>query len=534
MNLKVLIVDDEYFVRMGLRQTIDWEGLGFLLVGEAENGVQALSLIRERQPDIVITDIKMPKMDGIELIAAIGEQGYPCEIILLSGYEEFSYAKKAIEHGVSAYLLKPTKNEDLIAALLKLKSKFAERQALEKQLETYHENLPVIQNKLLYDFFTGEISDRENIMAGFSKIHFFPRHAFFTVAVLQIDNFLQLPEDVKHTLEKTVSQAITQELEGTELDYLYGYLGGKNFGILLCHDRSEQKTQAVVYHTLNAIRLSFEAFTVTIGISNSMSGFENMHVAYAEAMTALEQKPVLGKNRIILYSGIAKPEQAILPVDYHDCLSRIVSYAKTQNQEAAQEELNHFFSLLTHNPGISISFVQKAIVEMIVLASSGVFSSIESAREAMGADFIPDEQVKALETVEELIKWAKASLERIFTRHEDLQGIQHYRREVRIAFEIVKKRYMEPLNAEDIAEELFVSPSYFRHLFKQDVGLTFNEYLTNYRIDIAKQMLAEGRLRVSEISEQVGYPNTKYFSMLFKKATGLSPREYATSGGMVS
>ena len=131
MNLKVLIVDDEYFVRMGLRQTIDWEGLGFLLVGEAENGVQALSLIRERQPDIVITDIKMPKMDGIELIAAIGEQGYPCEIILLSGYEEFSYAKKAIEHGVSAYLLKPTKNEDLIAALLKLKSKFAERQALE-------------------------------------------------------------------------------------------------------------------------------------------------------------------------------------------------------------------------------------------------------------------------------------------------------------------------------------------------------------------------------------------------------------------
>ncbi|MBC7958477.1 MAG: response regulator [Vallitaleaceae bacterium] len=416
--LKMIIIDDEYLVRKGLQTTIDWQTLGIEIVAEATDGEEGLELIMTLHPDIVITDIRMPNMDGIELMEQIRIRELNVAIIVLSGFDEFNFAKKAIENGAMAYLLKPIDNQELYETMKKITRKILEQNSTQNYFSKLQEELTSLKKQFIVDMLKGSLTDLEKIR---DKI-----------------KFLELPLDLQNQIV-----------------------------LVLQMDHHNVLLQNTPQATIDQLRCEIE-----IHISKHL---------------------LLSSHYYGLFVSTSSDQWTIVLQCVHEGTSSILEQLKTA--------CHHFFDEMS---GVSESTYSIGI--------SKLTTSITALNE---------QYKNACLAAQNKLLAGKSSL----TLYSDLLSTD-FRKEIRDAMTYVKEHYHQNIAIKDAADALHLSASHLMHLFKSEVDVTFNDYLTSYRIKVAEELLSRGEHKIYEISNMTGYTDVKYFSQLFKKVTGYTPREY--------
>ena len=502
-NIKVLLCDDEQIVREGLRYIIDWEALGFTICGEAENGEDALAKIEKYKPGLVLMDIRMPKISGLELIAMMRGSGFTGEFIILSGYSDFEYARTAIRHGVSFYLTKPIDEDELEQALVSIREKISSRKDKERKQKQY---LSKAKAPVLYDLLNGTVD------SGIDYRELGLDLPVYQTAAVSRPSEEAAPFDFDSYIGigNRWNSAVDDISFGSTAVYLLkgSYAVKRLAAALEMEDRENGIPAGTVLacgpavYSLEEIESSYEACRKLL--ANSFFFDENQKIVTCEDLPAIFERvepldPSLAKD----YSRrIADYIQVCARRRISDQLTELKTI--TAKSGAAPEEIKYFFSDLF----LQIEQHLRDAFKNQELALPG---NAEVIMKVTGARFLYQIQLYFTQNFEKIIEaLGNQTGESLF------DDIVYY----------IERNYAQPLKLENIAPLFGYNSSYLGKLFKQRTGQNFNNYLDEIRISESRKLLEETQLRVYEIASRVGYRNVDYFHQKFKKQMGQSPAEY--------
>jgi len=527
--LGVLIVDDEMIVRYGIKSMIDWDKLDLVVVGDASNGREALELFNALKPQIVVTDIKMPVMDGIELIKNIREISTDVKIIILSCLQDFTYAREAIRLGAVEYLVKSDMMpSDLENVLMKVKDTISIEEENLHQISIIRQRVKRTQliekEKFLWDLSLGTVSDRESIMDTIEQLglDYLKRNIF--VLCISIDYFEKIISDLseqeKKDIELRVLDILKKELEGSKKfkgEIYSGNNGEINMVVKVLNAYSEKDIFSFVYALGEDIIKSIKAqtnYSATIGVSNWMKDMTNIKTGYYQAQMAYKFKTFFGCGKVIHYASTVRS----VPVDnhvrlnireLHDC----VYFLK-------RDEVNRFIEDIFSKMTESLDFEGVNLISLeFVLVLSNIYSEICNNDE----DIIIRkkeyyDQLKYLETVTDIKNWVKDSFGYLMDTISSVYNNE--KNTISKALKYINENYSQEINLHTISDYVHLSKNYFVNFFKREVGESFIEYLTKVRVENAKALLKIPELRVSDVGRMVGIDDQRYFSKVFKKITG--------------
>lgn len=403
-----MVIDDEYLVRLGIKETISWEDYDIEIIGEATNGKEGLELAKKNKPDIIISDIKMPLMDGLEFVKRVKELNIDCEIIILSGYKDFEYAKGTLENGAYSYLLKPIDNDELVSTVKDSIAILKERREKENYYRHLEEELPIIRKKVVTNIISGNYSGNWQIEEKIELYNIQIKNEGYVIYG-RIDH----PENIeeKEKIEKVIQvlhDNVMEQLKEVKNASLFSLTFADYFIVFVENKINENRLKNYCILAVENFEKKYSEI-VSIGVSGLYQGYKCIKDAYNEAKKAAEQK---------------------------------------------------------------------------------LFPMINNVSTATGSS-------------------------------------NKYQLQVIEAMNFIARNYhKKDLTIKMIADHIYVSESYLMHVFKDNVGKTVNECLTEYRMMIAKKNLRSGKYKIYEIAEQIGYSDAKYFSQLFKKREGISPSEF--------
>ena len=393
---RLIIADDEYLVRMGLRETIDWESLNIEIVAECVNGKQALEQIRLLKPDLVISDVRMPVMDGLQLITALSEDNFDGAVIMYSGYSDFEYVQKALDKGVSGYVLKPIENEKFTQKVLEVLRLLEEKRKRNEALKNFEHGIPYIRENFFNRLIAGEM-DEETLAAQSELLN------------------ITLP----------------------------------------------QEGMALVASLLN----------------EQDESFCNMYRLLTDALQNFRSFGYAWENRFLIVTGLT--DETLLD-------QYVEKFLKEQRSSSISIGISGVF-------GKEFPLLQ-AVIQAKNFASDLAFPGVHNVK-------------------------SKA----------DASAIGRYKPIIADALKLISEHYSEKISVKWAAEQLFVSESHLMHEFKTELNKTFNDCVKDYRITKAKELLSNGKLRINEVAEAVGFVDVRYFGLVFKESTGKTPREYKTT-----
>ena len=528
---KAIIVDDEAVVRVGLRNTIAWQDHGFVLVGDYANGREAWEAVELHKPELVISDISMPFMDGLELIGLIAAQYPYIKSIILTGFEEFEYAQHAIRLKVSDFILKPITAREIRQLLDRVKQEMdAEREHREdigRLRSQLTQSLPLLKERFLERLVAVGLG-RAEIEERFAAFGMNPPVSLQLALVFDIDDFgdrelLSYEHDAeflrfaafdiaKETLEKhDVLVFRTRE------ERIAAIVSGEEDESLL-YERAFSMAEEVRHHVEVYLK-----FTVTVGVGRACESAELLPVSYRSALSALDYRFLHGKNRVLGIMDLeGRPHAPPARLEWDKSLASAVRTGSLQEANRLIEE------------GIAEMKATFTTIEPCYLHLQKVVLTLLNAFQELD---LPDPetslawQMKLLDvyrfkTLGEVEAWLKEVVHAVVTAIQGSRN-QLIARQVRQAVTYIEDHYMnDRLSLQDLCRYVLMSTSYFSLVFKQHTGETFVEYLTGVRIAKAKELLRGTPLKLYEIAERVGYKDPNYFSMLFKKHAGLTPKDY--------
>ncbi|AIQ59355.1 response regulator [Paenibacillus borealis] len=522
---RVIIVEDEFIVRYGIRSMINWESIGMEVIGEASNGREALEVMGAGLPDILITDIKMPVMDGIGLIAEVRKLSADIKIIILSNLEDFQYAQEAIRYGVSEYMIKSDMMpRDFEEVLLKQK----------ESLEAVQKNMPAPSRAA-----HPEPVHRENILLELIE-RGGPQGQIDADRLAQAGLADSRPLYVLHIslgsgAEPGYGQGQTVIRSALEQIWDEGALGYEIFP-----DRQGQ-INTIVTADLNAepagaawldlLRSRSEAlisrlsdpygWTATIGISGVNGQWAELKTAYAQAVEAAGHRLFMGSGRVLVHGSEELKAQLqpleALQISSHQIQSMVYAF---QSREL-EEYLNQLFGQLAVRRDADL--VQIISLELLMILTTlwpDVSKDAEQVLELKKRYF---DELSMLETLEQSRLWFMQAFEALVEHMKDMYNSD--RNSIIKATQYIQQYYYQEITLQSISRLVHLSKNYFANLFRKEVGESFLEYLTRIRIEKAKSLLT-GELKAGDVGTLVGIQDPKYFSKVFKKITGVSPSEY--------
>jgi two-component system response regulator YesN len=520
MPYKAIFVEDEIVTREGIRDNVDWRGNGFEFCGEAPDGEMALPLISAVQPDLLITDIKMPFMDGLELCKIVRERMPWIKIVILSGHDEFEYAQKAINLGVTEYLLKPVTTHDLHQVLQRIAAQIErerrEQEHLEKLKSQVAENRAALRERFLLNLAMGAVSSAEAIEKG-QLLGLDLVAGCYLVVVVRID-FGQAAETFDYQAYQRIQQALAAPLE-QQPDVLLIKKDVEELVLIIkggspesVHERRAALVQAT-QQLAGTIGCG-----VTIGCGALKLRLTDIYQSFAEGL--IEAQGTSNRDVATPSSNVGKAE--LLKINK----SAVENYLRCGVKEDFPDFFETFIRPLCE-PALQSYLVKNYLVMDIALAAAKFVADL-------GGNV--DRVVPALNNLEAALSEI-TTLERFRDRlHEILVGalafrdgltIHQHGAMLRQVYDYISQHYMDAaLSLTEVAALVNLSPSHFSTVFSQEIGQTFKEYVTEVRIQRAKELLRSTALRSSEISYQIGYSDPHYFSYVFRKHTGLSPKEY--------
>lgn len=533
--IKVMIVEDETDVREGIVAELAWQQYGFEVVCTAENGREAMDLLETTAPDIVVTDICMPFMSGLELASYIRKERPWTKVIILTGIDEFEYAQQAVKLEIKEYLLKPFSNNELLEVLLKVKQAIVDESNAARDLERlrshYNQSIPVLKQSFLSSLLSMQLTvsetKRRASLAGLSL-----EGKAFLVSVIRIDkiNEESYGLDSNQSLQLFAIANITEEINATFSRESLVFMHGADVIMLdLCQEGSGETLLKLAASKAEEIRRSVEQYiscTVTIGIGSPIYLISEIKAAYDSAIRALDYQLILGNNRIIQIEDIEKTDSQLEPIVFDELKQRaFVSCLKVGSQQELAEMIQEMFVELT-NKSSNMQDSQLYLLELVttilrVTKDSGV--ALNRVLKSEASIFAQFEKCSSYEETKNWVLEVSEGLraEIATERHTSQMDI------IDKAKEYIRNHYENPeLSVQCLCDELHISNGYFSSLFKKETKTTFVSYLQSYRIERAKELLRSSDLKAFVIAEKVGYSDPNYFSFAFKKLVGMSPKEF--------
>jgi len=520
MAYKVIFVEDEIVTREGIRDNVDWKGNGFEFCGEASDGEMALQLLQTARPDVVITDIKMPFMDGLQLSKVIREHMPWVKIIILSGHDEFEYAQEAIKVGVTEYLLKPVTVKDLHAVLQKIGAQLerekAEQDNLRKLRDQVEENQAALKERFLLKLVVGSINPIEAMEKGQALgLDLIAR--FYLVVIIKTE-LLDLSDQFNYDDYQNALKIIT-DIVNNNPDVFFLRRDWEGLILLIKGNTPEYliEEKDLLLERINA-EVKETRYQLSIGCGSPKNRIAYIYQSFVEALVDIQNSA----NEEKAGANITLEKANLLKIDS----SAVDDYLRCGVKEDFDDFFNSFIQPLGDNV-LGSSYIKNYIFINVVLA-------VVKFMNELGGDI--DQAVLALNSIDATLKNIKTKeqlkdqVSRILASaldFRDNQANRQYSVIIRQAKEFIEQHFADAdLSLGDVASRVNLSPSHFSVVFSHETCQTFKDYLTETRIKKAKEMLRMSPLKSAEISYQVGYNDPHYFSYVFKKNTGLSPTEF--------
>ncbi|MNW45021.1 putative response regulatory protein [compost metagenome] len=547
---KLILADDEEDVREGLLSLIDWESLGYTVMETAENGKEAAELVEKHAPDVVVTDIQMPFMNGLQLSEWIREQYPATKIIILTGYEEFEYAQKAIRLGIDEYVLKPFSAGELAEILTKVKMQIDEEVAAKENVqlltEHYRKNLPILQSLFLSSLVSRRLQETE--------IHEKCEHydldlsgERYQVSVIRIDSTAVRRESSGSGEPGNRQASVSlKDTNDTQLQLFAVYNIAEEMVRLHSGDRAfihhdevvvlsiaepsmEDQLADRTLQLLEEIRFSVERFlklTVTIGAGSEVEQLSELAGSYEEAVKALDYRVILGGNKVIWIEDVESRQYVPLSMDELR-EKELVRCLKVGSDQELTDLLEELFSDLADSKASYQDF-QVYLLEMltsVIKVAKDVHVDLDKLF-GEGAGFLG--QFIKFSHAEEAKTWFLDVCMKL--KHSIASDRQSsYNKLVDEAKDYIMTHYGDnDISIARVCQHLHISTGYFSNIFKKETKTTFVNYLMGVRMDAAQDLLATTDLKAFEIAERVGFADPNYFSFCFRKKYGISPKEYRT------
>ena len=538
--MKVFLVEDEYIVREGIKNNIDWEKNGYDFCGEASDGELAFPMISEKRPDIVITDIRMPFMDGIELSRMIKEEYPEIKIIILSGHEEFEYAKAAIQIGVEEYLLKPINGDELLQVVNRVAQKIKEENESRETLQEGEgdENFEYAKRQLLSSLIDDNASLSDAMEQG-KKIHLNLMAQCYNIMMLKLQRknkeqgFSQRILELYKTMEDTLKEQDGQSIMFDRAPE------GKVILFMGSGEEEIRRNMDVFAGQFREILPEYEDVTYFGSVGVPVMRLRELGESYEAASHGFSYRFLTEPNQIVDNHTVfdqtrneKKFSCSIGSVDIQNLdKQKIESFLKG----GEMDEIHFFVEEYMKNTGDagknSMIFRQYIVMDMF-FAASHFLTQITDGREQLGEPFeSPEQMQKIVSDLEATVVYIKELFTKVM-QVRDAQTTEHNSDVVENAKKYISENYHdEELTLNTVAHEVNVSPNHLSAMFSQKTGQTFVKYLTDVRMHRAKELLKCTSKRSNEICEEVGYRDPHYFSHLFKKNVGCSPIQDRERGG---
>lgn len=509
---KVMLADDEKIILDSISQLIDWENYDLNLVGTAQNGLEAYDKIIMHHPRIVITDIKMPGMNGLDLIKKVRAELPDTVFVILSGYGEFDYASKAIEYGVRHYLLKPCDEDEIIPVLVKIVDEIKNREKKEQFFIEAKKSLEKILPQVKEQFFRDCIFSR----AYSEKDIIFFRNLF----KISCDSFkmvLLKPERECDYIEKFALNKVSEEIMieyGVNV-HLSTVVEDKALLLINSQDNSFLNN---VLDKIKSAYFNYYGINLTIAVSNTNS-FDKIHRMYIETQECLQYSFYVGVGSIISREDIMMHEYGNYSLDFD--FNKIAMFVRTGNIEPAKKELAAFFEKIR---------LDKMDTELAKSYCSELYQVIirQCRQEELGYYMKKITMIQDMETLDQIYGFIMEITAKI-TNDNYKNNTQKYSSVVKKMMDFVHANIHNPdLSLTYMAKEvLFMNENYLGRLFSKETNEKFSQFVMRKRIEKAIELLdSQTEYKIYEICNQIGFSDPQYFSQVFKKFTGLTPSEY--------
>ncbi|GGA10003.1 AraC family transcriptional regulator [Paenibacillus marchantiophytorum] len=542
---KLLVVDDEEDVREGVVREINWEAIGLEVIEKAENGREALEMVERLQPDVVVTDIQMPFMNGLQLAEAIRERFPTIKLIILTGHDEFEYAQRAIKLHIDEYVLKPFSAQELVNALLKVKAQIQEevahREDVQLLKEHYRKSMPVLKENFLATLMNRKLP-RDEVYEKAANYGIDLSGQGFIAAVLSIDGVLIQEDDLENRSElaKSVSLKYSEDqaLKYFALLNITEEIAEKRgLGLVFMHNdevvvlalRESRDRATALQETmkvLEEVRQSVEKylkFTLTVGIGTVMNEITNISYSYEDAVLALDYRLILGNNRMICIDDVEK--RTVDKIRFDDVKEHALTRCiKVGTAAEIRETMDELFQGI--EGGVSVKDYQIYLLEILTCILKAAKDSNLNVDEVFGDNFVPFTEINKFTSLEEAKMWLVDLCAKMMT-HIATDRQYTYKNLVEMAKDYTKSNYHEgDITINKVCGHLHISAGYFSSIFKKETKMTFVNYLNHIRMEAAKELLRTTDMKALEIAEKVGYADANYFSFSFRKNVGVSPKEY--------
>ncbi|MCH4886192.1 response regulator [Acidaminobacter sp. JC074] len=505
---KVVIIDDEPIVRKGIINIIDWASLGCQVVSEASNGLEGMEIIRQYKPDIILTDINMPEIDGLEMIRNTLDIIPWSKIIILTGYREFDYIQEALKLGASEFLLKPSKIDEITTAVkkacLELEYKNRRDENIQALKDHYDRSLPLLKEKLLFDIVFSTALNEKEIE---EELELYGMH---------IDSFVMVSVDISH--EKPIDiyqkQLFKIGIKNAFVDIFKDLYLCETIHVTQSRMTFVLQSKSSLQDFTDDVSKKAESFQVLIkscfdlnmslAISTQGNGFRQLSSKMKECEQALSYKLYFGEDALILYDDIKTlsfdREDDSLKTISEDILSAI----KIGNEHLLDELNKKLYPLIEKTDYQSkfsdlVASIKQVSIDQVHDFNDRDFKTCIKIYESIASDYRQEAKNSHLNNLSQILKQS---------------------------LEYIHNNYQDSISLQDVADYTYVSIYYLSRMFKKEIGKNFVDYLNEYRIQKSYHYLKDYELKTYEVAELVGISDPHYFSKLFKKYTGQTPTEY--------
>lgn len=528
---RLLIVDDEALVREAIQEGMNWEALGLVCVGACEDGIEALEFIEREKPDIVMTDIGMPFMNGIELTRELSVRFPDVKVVILTGYDEFEYAQQALKMQVADYILKPVTAAEMEEILLRLVEQLdnenRHKRDYEKLKHQLKESMPLLKERFLERLVTSSMTlKQKRESCGYFQIDW--DRSFLIELAIDVDELiLKLPptpsdDELFRFAIYNIAKEITEKNVGTEV---FRERGNRVLVLLSGTDPEalceEAGAAAEELHTAITTYLPVKA---SIGIGHTCRLEDNVALVHRSALSALDYRYVIGTNEIIRISDMERQKRPeLLPAVTWE--NELITKLKTGTPQEMDEWIGRLFTTFRKQLfPIDVCYIY---LQRFVLTLMHTLYEMESDTDQVFSEADnPVAEISRLAALDEIEIWMKKLCGKAVTVIRSMRE-DHSVLQIEKAMAYVRLHYTDPdLSLKTVCKHVSMSSSYFSTLFRMNTGSTFVEYVIHERMEKAKELLKLTSMRSYEIAYAVGYSDPQYFSSAFKKHAGDTPTDF--------
>lgn len=533
---KLLIVDDNPNDISIIEQLIDFKPMGICVTGKCINGEQALQEVEKERPDMIITDITMPVMNGLEMSAIIKEKYPKSKIIFMSNYNDFKYMRSAILLDGQDYILKPIVKEELVNAILKVLKKFELEKEMEMEkvtmLRQIDESLPSLQDQFFRELIFGTCHDVAEILSRMELLKL-PRNDISNIMVvtIEMDDNQKSNDSVKMEDKYYAMYSLTKIIKSYTSDTFYIYtvqISNKEIAIVIFNKNKSENNKNLFIDVMVEISEKINSrfsFDITMGISKISYNISDLPALFNQSILALKSKFYSARKSIVFFDEIEEIEKNLFEeiVD----IKALFKDVKELLSAGKSDDIQQFVKKLLYPEGVvysenyikSLTFTIINVLQVVINENNTEFNSIFNDELAIW------KKLSRFDTIKDINNW----IFNILNVSREFMQNKFKTNDVKIVEDIkllIKEKYNEQLTIGEIIKPIFISPSQANNIFKKVTGKTIFDFLTEYRVEMAKKMLKDPYSRVYLVAQQTGYTNKSHFCLIFKRITGMSPAEF--------